>query len=781
MKEETSVIGKGVPKVDAVLKATGRAGYGADFSLPGMLHGKILRSPIPHGKILHIDTKKALKLPGVRAIVTGKDFPWGLKYGFTAATRDQTPLAQEKVRYIGDEVAAVAAIDEDVAEEALDLIKVDYEELPAVFDPFEAMKEGAPQIHDHVKNNISAEQHLGFGDVEKGFQESDHVREDEFRTQAIKHGFLEPHASVGLWDPSGKATLWGNKQSPYIVNRKLAMALGLAPSKVRVIQTYVGAGFGSARSDPFALDFCSLLLSKKTGKPVKFVYTMEDVLVMGEMRHPFTMRCKTGMTRDGTIKAIQIHVIADGGAYSTIGPVSIALPAFFIDIPYKVLNVKYDGFRVFTNKGFCGSLRGHCIAQLRWALGQQLDMVCEDLGLDIAEVSIKNALHPGDETPGGYKITSCAFEECVKKAAEASGWKEKKGKLPPYRGIGMGTSSFITGVKLSGHNSSSCIVKMNEDGSAAVLTGATDIGQGACTVVAQVVAEVLGLSMNDVTVNAGIDTDFTPVDPGTYGSRVTFYSGNAAKIAAEDAKKQIVELASRLMKAPPEEIVLRDRKVFPKSNPEKAWRMDVLIRHSEHKMGRESKSIIGRGTYDSGVDFIDFKTGKGNISPAYTFAADVVELEVDPETGRMTVLNAVGAHDIGRALNPVLCAGQLDGAWIQAMGQIFFEELHRDKKDGHVLNPSFLDYKMPTSMDIPLDNTHLFVESMDPDGPFGAKEVGEGASVAIFPAIGNAIYNAIGVRIPDLPITAEKVLKAIKKKKEQEGSNFGNTKRRGTQ
>jgi len=315
MKEELRVVGKGVPKVDGILKATGKAVYGADFSLPGMLHGKILRSTVPHARILNIDTSKALRLPGVRAIITGKDFPWGLKYGFTAITRDQTPLAQDKVRYIGDEVAAIAAIDEHIAEEALDHIKVEYEELPAVFDPFETMKEGAPQLHDHVKNNISAEQHLAFGDVEKGFRESDHVREDEFTTQAIKHGFLEPDASVGLWDPSGKATLWGNKQSPYIVYRKLAIALGLPPSKVRVIQTYVGAGFGSARSDPFALDFCAIMLSKKTGKPVKFVYTMEDVLVMGEMRHPYYLRTKTGITKDGYLKAIRIRRGRWGGLF----------------------------------------------------------------------------------------------------------------------------------------------------------------------------------------------------------------------------------------------------------------------------------------------------------------------------------------------------------------------------------------------------------------------------------------------------------------------------------
>ena len=763
MKEELSVVGKGVPKVDGILKATGKAVYGADFSLPGMLHGKVLRSTVPHGKILNIDTSKALKIPGVRAIITGKDFPWGLKYGFTAITRDQTPLAQDKVRYIGDEVAAVAAVDEDTAEEAIDLIEVEYEDLPAVFDPFEAMKEDAPKIHDHAKNNISSEQHLSMGDVEKGFQESDHIREDEFTTQAIKHGFLEPHASVGLWDSSGKATLWGNKQSPYIVYRKLAMALGLPPSKVRVIQTYIGGGFGSARSDPFALDYCSLILSKKTGKPVKFIYTMEDVLVMGEMRHPYYLKTKTGITKDGFLKAIQVHALADGGAYSTIGPVSIALPAFLVDIPYAVPNIKYDGYRVYTNKGFCGSLRGHCIAQLRWALGQQLDMVCNDLGLDIAEVSKKNAIHPGDETPSGYKITSCAFTECVEKASEAGGWKEKKGKLPPFRGIGMGTSAFITGARLSGHNSSSCVVKMNEDGTASVVTGATDIGQGSCTIIAQIVAEVLGLPFEDILINAGIDTDFTPIDPGTYGSRVSFYSGNAAKIAAEDAKTQLAEVATRIFNGSPDEILFKDRMVFPKGNPDKGWKLDALIRYANHKMGKENKSIIGRGSYDSGINFIDFKTGKGNISPTYTFAADVVELEVDPETGKVTILNAVGAHDIGKALNPILCSGQLDGAWVQAEGQIFFEELFRDKDDGHVLNPSFKDYKMPTSMDIPQKNKHIFIESIDPEGPFGAKEVGEGSSVAIFPAIGNAIYDAIGVRITDLPITPQKVLNAIKK------------------
>jgi 4-hydroxybenzoyl-CoA reductase subunit alpha len=765
MKEEFSIIGKDVPRVDSVLKATGKAVFGADTFLPGMLHGKVLRSAVPHAKIMNIDASAALRLPGVKAVITGRDFPWGLKYGFSAAYRDQAPLAQDKVRFIGDEVAAVAAVDEDTAEEALDLIEIEYEMLPAVFDPLEAMKEGAPLIHEDKPNNVCAEVNMGFGDVEKGFVESDYVREDEFSTQAVKHGFIEPHAALALWDPSGKATIWTNKQSPYVASRKMAMTLGIKPSQLRLIQTYVGGGFGSARSDPQALDFCALLLSKKSRRPVKIVYTMEDVLVMGEMRHPFHMKVKTGMMKDGTLKAIQVYALVDGGAFSSIGPISIVLPAFFTDLPYRVPNVKYNAVRVFTNKGYCGSLRGHGIPQLRWALGQQLDMMCNDLGLDMADVSLKNAVHTGDITPRGWKLRSCGFTECIEKTVEASGWKEKRGKLPPYRGIGMSTSSHYTGLKVSGHNHASVILKMNEDGTVSVQTGATDVGQGSTTIVAMIVAEVLGVRMEDIIINSGVDTDFTPVDPGTYGSRVTFFSGNAAKLAAEDAKKQLAEAAGKLLNVTPEELIFRDRKVYAESIPEKAWKIEALIRHIGQKTSRERRTVWGRGSYDFDIPYMDFKKGTGNASPAYAFAADIVEVEVDPDTGKITILNVVGAHDVGRALNPQMCEGQVNGAWIMCMGQCMFEDLKRDPKDGHVLNPTFMDYKLPTSMDIPLRAKHIFVESNDPNGPFGAKEVGEGPSVGFMHAFGNAVANAIGVRIHDLPITPEKVLRAIKQKR----------------
>lgn len=772
MKDEFVHIGKGSPRVDAVLKATGKAAFGADISLPGMLYGKILRSTLPHAKILNIDFEAALKLPGVKAVISGKDFPPGAKFGFSPQYRDQAPLAQDKVRYIGDEVAAVAAIDEDTAEQALELIKVEYEPLGAVFDPFEAMQEGAPLVHEDKPKNICAETHIAFGDAEGGFEESDLVREDKFSTQAVKHGFIEPHAALGLWEPSGKVTIWANKQSPYVASRKMAMALGIKPSQLRLIQTFVGGGFGSARSDPQALDFCVVMLSRKTGRPVKIVNTMEDVLVMGEMRHPSHVKVKTGMMKDGTIKAMRIEAVLDGGAFTSIGPITLGLAGISTDLPYRIPNVTYDAVRVFTNKGHSGSLRGHGVPQIRWAVGQQLDMMCDELGLDMAEVSLKNAVQAGDVTPRGFKIESCGFTECIKEAVAASGWKEKRGKLPPYHGIGMSAGSYYSGIRISGHNSASCVIRMNEDGTASVQTGATDIGQGSSTVIAQIVAEVLGLRMEDITINSGIDTDFTPVDPGTYGSRVTFFSGNAAKLAAEDAKKQLGEVAAAVLEAAPEKLVFKDRKVYPQGSPEKAMKIDALIRHAGQKMSSVNKTVWGRANFDFDLPPMDFRTGKGNASPAYAFGVDIVEVKVDPETGKISVLSSVGAHDVGRVLNKTGCIGQVNGAWVMCMGQCMFENLMRDSSDGRVLNANFMEYKLPTSMDIPDKVQHLLVESIEPNGPFGAKEAGEGASTGWLHAFGNAVANAIGERIYDLPISAEKVLRVIRNKQNQDGRNL---------
>ncbi|HLB11600.1 MAG TPA: molybdopterin cofactor-binding domain-containing protein, partial [Dehalococcoidia bacterium] len=538
---EFSVIGKRVPKVDAVPKATGGAQYAGDLVMPGMLWGKVLHSPVPHARILNIDYSRALKLPGVRAVVTGKDSK-GEKYGFIAYTRDKMPLETEKVRYVGDEIAAVAAVDEDIAEEAITLIKVDYEELPAVFDPVEAMKDGAPQVHDGVKNNIGAQTHIKFGDVEQGFKDADLIRTDTFDTQYVMHGFIEPPAAIGVWDHTGKASIWAAKQSPYISYRHIARGLGIPLSKLRIVQPYVGAGFGG-KHEPFGLDFACLLLSQKAGgKPVKIVYSQEEVFLVGRRRHAEVLTPTIGMKRDGTITAVQWHMVADGGAYSSVGALSIYIPGATMTFPLRVPALKYDTYRVSTNKPFAGALIGHGMPQARFALDSMLDDMADELGIDPVELRFRNAVKPGEKTINNFQITTFGFEDTLSAVAGALQWKEKRGKRErqngKVRGVGLGVSPGVVGNKLGGHDGSAAIVKMNEDGSVTLIGGFTDIGQGAETVMAMMVAEDLGLPMEEVNVSK-VDSEYTPMDPGTFGSRTTFCSGRAVRAATQDARRQL--------------------------------------------------------------------------------------------------------------------------------------------------------------------------------------------------------------------------------------------------
>lgn len=752
-----AIIGKPVPKKDAWIKVTGEAKYADDLSIAGMLHGKLLRSPHTHAKITHIDTSRAEKLPGVRAVVTGTDFP-GIKYGSMPQTRDYLPLARDKVRYIGDEVAAVAALDEEIAEEALELIRVDYEPLPAVFDAEEAMKPGAPQLHERAGNNISAETAFQFGDVAKGFAESDYVQEDFFETQAIKQGMLEPHACIGLWDGADRITLWASKQSPYVVWKQLSMGLGIETSRIRVIQTYVGGGFSGGKQEAMPMDFCAVLLSRKSGRPVKFVHTMDEVLTIGHMRHPMKIWLKTGVKNDGTLVAQHLKIIADGGAYSSIGQLSMYLPGAMLNLPYRVPHVKYEAYRAYTNNGFCGALRGHTIPQICFARDSQLDMIAEKLALDPIDIRLRNALRPGEITPNGFRIGTFGFTECVEKALQASGWKEKRGKLPRYRGIGMGCASLVSGARVMGHSASTAQVNVHEDGTVALVTGSTDVGQGADTVLSMIAAEVLGVRMEDVRF-ALVDTDTTPADPGTFSSRVTFWTGNAVKLAAEDARRQLAEAAAQKLGADVNEIVFRDRQVYVRNDVQRRLGFEELVRIAQHRQGRV---VMGKGSYTSGEALIDFRTGHGNMSPAYTPSACVVEVEVDPQTGQVTVTGLWGAHDCGFPLNPMLVNGQVLGATVMGIGQALYENLIRI--DGKVMNPSFRDYKMPLTEDMPkLANVgHVNVITNDPSGPFGAKEAGEGAAAGVIAALANALYDATGVRFSSLPFSPDKILFALK-------------------
>jgi 4-hydroxybenzoyl-CoA reductase alpha subunit len=763
---EFSVIGKRMPRVDAREKVTGEAKYAADYSLPGMLWCKLLRSPYPHARILNIDTSKAEKLAGVKAVVTGKDFG-GWTWGWMPATRDEVPLAVDKVRYMAEAVAGIAAIDEDTAEEASELIKVDYEELPGVFDPEAAMKEGAPKVHDYVKNNISVEYHWNFGDVEKAFAESHIVREDRFRTARATHGYLEPPAILAYYDPTGYITVWAAKQSPYFHYRHLAACFKLPLSKIRVIQPFIGGGFGGTKNDSLAGDFCAVMLSKKTGKPVKYVESMEEELTTSRRRHSMIVYSKMGVKKDGTLTAIQHRVIADGGGYTAIGPLSLYLAGFMTTLPYKLPNFKYDGYRVFTNNPIGAAMRGHGITHSRFAAEIQMEMIAEELGLDPVEMRMRNAIDnpkPGTiyETINKVSLKTCGMKEAIQKVTEDPVWRDRR-KMPRKEGnvswgVGLSGTSYLGGARQMGHQSCAAIVRVCEDGTVNLITGATDCGQGSDTVLCMIAAEELGVKLEDITIKR-VDSAYTPVDPGSYGSRVTILAGQATQKAAAEAKKQLLEAAAKTWQVKPEDIEIRDGEVFVKSDPAKSMPFSRLARTACYS--GTGAVILGTGYSSYGVEPLDLTSGIGNGGTSYSFTAQSARVGVDTETGKMTVTDFTIASDCGRLLSPVMAEGQIEGGSVQGLGQTLYEDFIMDR--GKTLNSTFLDYKMPLAMDIP-DIKLIDIETNDPDGPFGAKEASEGSIVSSPPAIVSALHDAVGVWFKELPVTPEKVVKALKEK-----------------
>ncbi len=743
--------------IDSVTKATGQAKFTADLSLPGMLIGKLLRSPHPHARILNIDVSSAQKLTAVRAVVTGKDTA-GKTYGSGAAFCDEQALAVDKVRFVGDEVAAVAAVDEDSALEALSLIKVDYEPLPAVFDPEEAMKPGAPSIHQ-VENNVSLNCNFNYGQVDEAFSLSERVFEDEFNTQGVAHCPLETRAALASADSSGKVTIWTSTQGPNYVRRDLAITLDIPLGQVRVIKPFVGGGFGGKR-EMLALEFCAALLSKKTSRPVKIAYHREEEFSATRRRHPMTLYIRTGMKKDGTILAKDCRVVADGGAYNGRGPQIVAAGVSWLNLVYRFQNCRYQGFHVYTNKEPASSMRGFGNTQVRFADDCQMEKIATELGIDPVELRLKNARQAGDVSPQGARVTSCGLSECLRQVAQHSQFKSKWGKLPRYRGIGAACAAYVSGSKqFFPHDSSSAFVQLIEDGTVCLLTGASDIGQGSNTVLAQIAAEELGIGLNDMTVISA-DTDVTPLDLGSYASRVTFIAGNAVKAAAADAKKQLLEVAAEKLEASPQDLEIKDHRIYVKGSPDKGISFKEMVRASLYS--ERGMPILGRGYYNPPSEFPDFKTGIGNRSPTYSFGAQVAEVEVNPETGQVKVIRITAAQDCGFALNPMSVEGQIEGSLQMGLGQAFYEDLKYDK--GDLLTPSFIEYRMATALDMPEIQCYL-VESIDPEGPFGAKGISEMPQVPTSPAIVNAIYNAIGVQIKNLPVTPEKILAALEKGK----------------
>jgi len=764
---ELSVIGQRVPRVDAKEKVTGQAKYAADYSLPDMLWCKLLRSPHPHARILNIDTSKAEKLPGVKGIVTGRDFG-GWSWGWMPATRDETPLAVDKVRYMAEAVAGVAAVDEDTAEEAAGLIKVEYEELPGVFDPEEAMKDGAPKVHDYVKNNISVEYHWNFGDVEKAFAESHLVREDRFRTARVTHGYLEPPAILAYYDPTGYITVWASKQSPYFHYRHLAACFKVPLSRVRVVQPFIGGGFGGTKNDSLAGDFCSVLLSKMTGRPVKYIESMEEELATSRRRHSIIIYSKMGVTKDGLLKAVQHRAVADGGGYTAIGPLSMYLTGFATTLPYHLPNFKYDAYRVFTNNPIGAAMRGHGITHTRFAAEIQMEMLAEELGIDPVEMRLRNAIdnpRPGEiyETINKVTLKTCGLKQAIKEAVKDPLWRDRD-RMPKKEGViswgtGISGTSYSGGARQMGHQACAAIIRLCEDGTVNLITGATDCGQGSDTVLCMIAAEELGIKLDDVAIKR-VDTAYTPVDPGSYGSRVTILAGQATQKAARQVKKQLLEVAAANWQVKPEDIEIRLGEVSVKSDPTKKMPFGKLARIACYS--GTGAVILGTGYSDYGIEYLDLTNGIGNGACSYSFTAHTARVGVDMETGKIITTGFTLASDCGRLLSPIQAEGQIEGGAVQGLGQALYEDFIMD--EGRTLNPTFLDYKMPHALDVP-DIKLIDIVTDDPFGPFGAKEASEGSIVSAPPAVVSAIHDATGVWFTELPVTPEKVVKALKERK----------------
>jgi len=751
-----SVIGTNVHNVDGPEKVTGSAEYTFDMVLPNMFYGKILRSPHPHAKILKIDTSKAEGLVGVKKVITGQD-TLGKKQGIWRRFPelcDEEILCRSKVRYIGDPVAAVAAIDEDTAEEALDLIDVEYEPLPAVFDPMEAIKEDAPQIHEDIELNINVTRHIEWGDVDAAFEKCDHIREDHFKCSSQAHMCMETHGAVASFAHDGRLTVWTSTQSSYYIQALLAGILDLREGDIRVIKPHTGGGFGGK----FELDsaqFCASLLSMKLCKPVKIMLSREEEFTATKRRTPMYYALKLGAKKDGTLLAKEVRVVTEGGAYTGMGATALYLTGFFSSFPYKYPNYRYDGYRVYTNTAPTSSMRGFGAPQSTYTGESQLDMMAEDLGIDPIDIRRINGMTPNHEVPGQAYIQSCGLHECLDKIDEHI---KKKGKLPPNRGIGVAAYGFMSGGIFNWFDTpyafASAIVRVNFDGKVDLFTGACDIGQGSNTTLSMICAEELGVHLEDIRIHAA-DTDICPVDLGAWGSRETLMNGNAVKMAAAEVKQQLIEFAAAKLK--PNivyDLDIKDRWIHLVDRPERGVSYYDIVK--EAIRGKDGETIIGRGHYTP--------HRKGMISPAYSFGVQAAEVEVDPETGRYKLMNVTTAHESGTVINPVGIAGQLEGAIMMAGGYGFCEDQPMD--EGKILNPSIADYKMIRALDMP-ETQILEIDTYEPEGPFGAKEAGEGLTNPTAGAIANAVYKAVGVRVMDLPITPEKVFWALKEKKEK--------------
>jgi CO/xanthine dehydrogenase Mo-binding subunit len=754
--EDLSWVGQKVPKKDAPLKVTGSALYIQDVKIPGMLYGKILYSRYPHAKILRIDTSRAESLPGVKAVLTGATIP-AIRFG---VMKDNPPLKTGKVCSMRDEVAAVAAVSPEIADEALDLIEVEYEELPGIFDPIDAMKEGATLIHEELKSNVlKLPWKLICGDVEAAKKESSYVVEDTFTTPWVTHCCLGTSGCIASFDTANNLTMYSNTQIPSLAQKDYIEALasfGMKNKRVRIIQSMIGGGFGS-KLDTYAYEYIAILLALKTRKPVKIVFSREEEFFATSPRQNTITRISQGCDKEGRLTFREMEMVLDNGAYTSWGATTPSVMMMPISSLYKVPNIRYTAKCVYTNNTYSQAMRGYGNPQATFAIESSLDQLAEAAGIDPYEFRMKNANEPGETTPQNFKVTSCGMKECIDAVVKKLDWRSKKGK-GGSRGVGMASLIHVGGgARVYKSDGCGTMIKMDDYGKVDVFTGSTDIGQGSDTIVAQIVAEVLGVSVDDVNV-INNDTDTCPWDVGVHASRTTFVAGNSALGAARKIKAQILEVAGKALQEDPEVLDIRAGVIFSTRDKEKNIGLPKVLRNAHYASG--GKMLMAEHFYDPANENFD-RDFKGNLSVAYAYGAHGVEVEVDRQTGQVKILKYIAAHDVGKAINPMLLEGQIYGGGLMGLGYALGERMIFEK--GVLKNGNFLDYKMPTVKDVPPVEA-VIIETDDENGPFGAKGIGEPGLVPTAPAIANAIYDAVGIRIKDLPITPEKVLRALKEK-----------------
>jgi CO/xanthine dehydrogenase Mo-binding subunit len=770
---DTTQIGKTVRRLDYETKVTGKAHYLADINVPGMCHGKILRSPYAHARIKRIDASKALKVPGVMAVLTRDDIlhDEGIEPYYGPVFKDQTIVAVEKVRHVGDPVAAVAALTMDAAEEALALIEVDYEELPAVLDVREALSSTATLVHDSVKlpgsgfadlaeikpvegTNICTHFKLNRGDIEKGFAEADQVFEDTFTLPATQHSFLETHACIASVEPGGRITVWATTQNPFVVRTQLANIFKVPVSKVRVIVPYLGGGYGGKvypKVEPI-----TVALAQKAGRAVRVVLSREEVFYT-ITKHAAVIRMKTGVKNDGTLVARECEIHLDTGAYAEIGPRVAKKSGYTAAGPYRIPNLKIDSYSVYTNKPPAGAFRGFGVSQSAWAVESQMDIIAAALKMDPLELRKKNGYNEGDKFVTDETLRAIGLKECLDEVAKSIGWEAKKFKGSSVQKFNDGNIRRGKGlacmIKATITPSISCaVVKLNEDASLSIYIGTVEMGQGSDTVMAQIAGAELGIPLQQIQV-LGVDTDVVPYDLTTSSSRSTFHMGKAVQLAAQDIQRQLKEIVAKEYGVPEDKISFADGKLrLPETALDYA---EVMFK----RFGMQGGTLVGDGQVKTSTKD---EFGEKSTSAFWFLAAGAAEVEVDTDTGKFKLLKYATAVDVGKALNPLGCRQQLAGAAITGMGQAMFEEIAYD--NGQLINPNLVDYVLPSLGDMPAVIDPICVETPDRNGPFGAKGIGESALIPVAPAIANAIYDAVGVRIKDLPIKAEKIYLGLEQK-----------------